>query len=370
MAKKLIRRYSLMVMLLLIVATSLRSQVLIIPEVQNTGAVFRQQLWSVVVNNASGQPQKAILVISVVDRNTSQVVLEANSMMLVFNAGVKRVTYNDLLPVTYTVASPGFGMDSRVNQPIPVGEYVACYKLLDATKNTTLASECVKIIAEPLSPPQLIQPENGSIVMEPRPVLTWTPPAPVYMFNSLSYDIIVSPLYDNQSAVEALQRNIPVMTTMSANNSILYPSTFTDLQPGKTYVWQVVAKDAGNYGGKSEVWTFTVMPDSVKQIINNASYVRIALNNQSEIASLHQGVLKVDYENRAGDESVEAVIEDMTDAKAKPVTFRLSLHKGQNLIVKDINKLGRFNEDHVYKLTIRNSKGQNAFLRFSAKYYF
>src|SRR4030095_14493257 len=112
-----------------------------------------------------------------------------------------------------------------LSQPLPVGEYLVCYKLTEAeNKILTLAKECIKINAEPLAPPQLIQPANEDIVPDPRPVFTWTPPAPVYMFNNLSYDIVVAPLYDKQSPQEALQRNIPAMVTVSANNSIAYPS--------------------------------------------------------------------------------------------------------------------------------------------------
>ena len=232
-----------------------------------------------------------------------------------------------------------------------------------------LASECMKIIAEPLSPPQLIQPEDKSVIVEPRPILSWTPPAPVYMFSSLSYDIVVSPLHEKQSPEEALQRNLPVLTTSSVNNSLGYPASYSTLESGKSYAWQVIAKDAGRFGGKSEVWTFTVMPDSVKSIIENASFIKIQ-DQRSEVVYLHQGTLKIDYTNMTKDSLVNAVIEDLSELKAKPVVFTIVVKQGQNMIRRDISRLGKLKKDHVYKINIRNQRGEVFFFRFVPKYYF
>ena len=64
-------------------------QVILLPEVQTSGIILKQQLWSVVINNLTGQTKKAILTVSVTDRLTSQPLLEAYSGILLLNAGVK-----------------------------------------------------------------------------------------------------------------------------------------------------------------------------------------------------------------------------------------------------------------------------------------
>lgn len=359
--------------LMFFTANALSAQVIIVPELQTNGIVLRQQVWSVLINNMTGQPVKAVLSVTVSDRNTSQLLLDASSGLLLISNGVKRVMYSDLSPVTYSLVTPGFGLDNRLNQPLPVGEYIACYRLLDIdNKNTVLASECVKVFAEPLSPPQLVLPENESVIMEPRPVLTWTPPAPVNMFANLGYDILVSPLFENQSPQEAIQRNIPVMTTYSTNNSILYPSSYTDLQPGKTYVWQVAAKDGNRFGGKSEVFQFTVIPDSVKKIISMAPYIKLDME-KPQVTVMQQGVLKLEYFNPLPDSTVKVEAYLITDKNSKgrqQISFDLKVKPGQNFLEYKLNNRIRLDESAVYEARLVNSRGEAWVMRFNPKYYF
>lgn len=371
MAIKSLRIFFLALLVMAFAATA-RTQVVIIPEIQAGGVMIKEQLWSAVINNLTGAAQNAVLYVTVTDRASSQVLLEANSNVILLKPGVKRVSYNELAPLNYAVTSIGFSSDRQFNQPMPVGEYLVCYRVFNNDgKKELLASECIKVVAEPLSPPLLIQPENKTVVMEPRPVMTWTPPAPVYMFNALSYDIIVSPLYDKQSPEEALQRNIPVMTTSSANNSILYPSTYTNLETGKTYAWQVVAKDAGRQGAKSEVWTFTVMPDSVVKIIENAIYVKL-VNQQPEVTVVHQGIVKIGYYNFLSDTLVRCSIRPVSGAGRgkQTVEMELPVRSGQNFIEYNINGKIRLNENTVYELKLVNGRREEWTMRFIPKRYF
>lgn len=371
MAKKLIQLYSIIIALCM--TTVLHSQVVLVPELQGSGIILKQQVWSVAINNLSAQPINSMLSITVTDRNTNQPLLQATSGMILLNAGLKRVTYNDLAPLNYSVAAAGFAMDRQLNQPLPVGEYLVCYRLTDIIKNLELVTECVKISSDPLAPPQLIQPADGSLIQDPRPALTWTPPAPVYMFNSLSYDIIVSPLYDNQSPQEALQRNIPVMTTSSTSNSILYPPSHTNLVPGRTYAWQVLAKDAANYGGKSEVWTFTVMPDSVSKIISDAPYVKMSAQ-RNDATVLHQNMLKMEYYNALPDSTVKGELYMITGGSSKQKRFAqnfvLKIRPGQNFLEHSISNRMRLSEGNLYEVRLTNSRNESLYMRFTPKYYF
>lgn len=358
---------------LLCVAIAGHSQVLLIPETQVSGVIIRKQLWSAVINNLSGSVKNTVLFVTITDRITSQVLLEATSNLIVLPPGIRRVSYNELAPLNYGVVTMGFSADRQFNQPLPVGEYLVCYRLFDnENKREVLVSECIKIAAEPLSPPLLIQPENKAVIMEPRPVLTWTPPAPVYMFNALSYDIIVSPLYDKQSPEEALQRNIPLMTTSSANNSIMYPSSYTNLEAGKTYAWQVVAKDAGRLGGKSEVWTFSVMPDSVAAIITGTPYISLT-REQAKVTVLHQGVFKAEYFNALADTTVIFELQKLTNnpVKGRQATrFELPVKAGQNFLEYNLNGKVRLDEISVYEVKLINSAREEWIMRFVPKYYF
>jgi hypothetical protein len=372
MAKRLIIKPAI-IFLLLIKPWLSPAQVMLMPEVQTNGVIMKQQVWSLLINNMTGQVVKANLSVSVIDRNTSQPLLQASSGILLLNTGVKRVMYNDLQPMNYTLAVSGFGMDRQLNQPLPVGEYLICYNLTDAeNKQLQLSNECIKVVAEPLAPPQLIIPEDDAVIPDPRPVLTWTPPAPVYMFNSLSYDIVVTPVYDKQSPQEAIQRNIPAMTTATTNNSLAYPSSYTNLAPGKKYAWQVVAKDAANYGGKSEVWTFTVMPDSVQKILSYAPYIKLQKQNP-DVTVLHQGFLKLEYFNTLPDSMITVEVYPIREKQGKQkamLSFELKVKPGMNFLEKAIRNKMRFNETEVYELKLTNSRKEYWYMRFNPKYYF
>lgn len=364
-----LRRFLYTWVLCICTGAVVKSQVIIVPEVQAAGVVMKQQMWSVMVNNLSGSARQATLFISVTDLLTSQPLMEATSNILTLPAGAKRLTFTDLSPINYSFAATGFSADRQLNQPLPVGEYMICYRIVDAAnKPEVLASECVKVLAEPLSPPQLILPERESVIMDKRPVLSWTPPAPIYMFASISYSVIVSPVLDKQSPEEAIQRNIPTMTTFSSNTSVSYPASFTNLESGKTYAWQVAAMDGNRYGGKSDVWTFTVMPDSVKRIVSSAPYTK--LEQQGSGSSIvHQGILKVEYINRYADSAIQLIIYKQGD-KRKPYSTELKVTPGQNLLEYNLNGRLKLDEEAIYFMQLINGRKEKWGMRFNVRNYF
>ena len=348
-------------------------QLLLLPEVQGGGIVMRHQLWSVVVNNLSMQTRKARLVVTVIDRNSSQTLLEANSGMLILPQGIKRYMYTDLSPLSYSIVAPDFGQESQSNKPLPVGEYIIVYRLIDLeNKNDVITSETVNIVADPLSPPQLVFPEDQSMITGVRPVFTWTPPGPLSMFRNLGYTIVVVPFFENQSPQEAVQRNIPVLTTVASKNSMPYPSAYSDLQPGKTYVWQVAATEAGRFSGKSEVFSFTVMPDSIVNIINNAPYIRV-IKDVPLMSVMHQGVLKIDFYNTTADSVVTIQVSRIIgDHKGKNNEFSFSakVKPGQNYIEHRLKNKVRLDEEGVYEVRLLNAENEAWMMRFTPKYYF
>lgn len=364
-----LRRFLFIGLTCLCGTAAVKSQVIMIPEVQAAGVIIKQQVWSVMINNLSGVSKQVMLQVSITDLQASQPLLEASSNLFTLGTGSRRVTFKDLSPVNYSFAAAGFSADRQLNQPLPVGEYTICYRLTDmGTKPEVIATECVKVLAEPLSPPQLILPEPAAVLLDKRPLLTWAPPAPVYMFTNLSYSIIVSQVLDKQSPEEAIQRNIPVMTTFATNTSVPYTSSFTNLESGKTYAWQVAAMDGNRYGGKSDVWTFTVMPDSVKQIISSASYFTLE-QHSTNVAIVHQGMLKMEYINRYADSTVQLVISKI-DEKRKPFTVELKVGSGQNLLEYNLNGRLKLDEAATYSVQLINSRKEKWGMRFNARKYF
>ncbi|MCR6720402.1 MAG: hypothetical protein NVV59_08920 [Chitinophagaceae bacterium] len=241
---------SLLLVLSMLISSQSKSQVIIVPETQTDGVILKQQLWTCLIQNAEAQAIQAVLVVSITDRLNSQVLSETSSSVISLPVGMKRVTIQDQAPLSFGVTSLGFAADRPLNQPMPVGDYQVCYRLVEYRgKQSVLASECIRFLSEPLSPPQLIQPEDGTTIIDPRPSLMWTPPTPVHMFTSLQYELKLVAVYDNQSAAEALQRNVPVIVMPTQVNSTAYPASYSNLEPGKKYAWQVTAMDGGRPGG-------------------------------------------------------------------------------------------------------------------------
>lgn len=337
------------------------AQVVLVPEVQAGGVIMKQQLWSFVVNNLTGAPMQATAHITVTDRVTGQTLVETSSGVLLLPSGTKRITYQEQSPLNYGIVSLGFAADRPMNQPLPVGEYQVCYRLLDrSAKNLLLAFECVKIQAEPLSPPQLIQPEDKTVILEPRPLLTWTPPAPVHMFTALGYEVKVAPLYKGQSPQEAMQRNIPVLVQPATQNVLAYPGSFTNLEAGKTYVWQVQATDAGRPAGQSDVWSFTVIPDSVVRIVSAAPFVKIK-ESSDVTTTMHQGFLKLEYFNDTPDSTVVLnVLPIGIGIKKRNVSFSTSvkIKPGLNLIEQNLNGRLKLPDQAMFEVQIQELSGR------------
>lgn len=348
------------------------AQVVLVPEVQAGGVIMKQQLWSFVVNNLTGASMQATAHITVTDRVSGQTLVETSSGVLLLPSGTKRITYQEQSPLNYGIVSLGFAADRPMNQPLPVGEYQVCYRLLDrSAKNLLLAFECVKIQAEPLSPPQLIQPEDKTVILEPRPLLTWTPPAPVHMFTALGYEVKVAPLYKGQSPQEAMQRNIPVLVQPATQNALAYPASFTNLEAGKTYVWQVQATDAGRPAGQSDVWSFTVIPDSVVRIVSAAPFVK-ADGSVSSTAVMHQGFLKLEYISTTTDSLLRINIAPQGVRKRKgfsSYTQEVSIRPGVNFLTVNLNGKLKLDEGLIYEVNVATPRGREQRLHFQQYNY-
>ena len=199
------------------------------------------------------------------------------------------------------------------------------------------------------------------------------PPTPFEMFTNLSYELLVTEVLPGQSATEAIQYNSPVYSRTNLSQPYeMYPSTFTKLDTGKLYAWQVVASNGLNYAAKTEVWTFSLKTDSVLAIISLAPYIRLNKKN-TEMSIAQQGMLKMEIINSLADTTGIFTVRDLSgdNEKANPVEFTVSLpvKPGENYIQYDMNVHKRLKKDHVYEVEYKNSLGETRFMRFYPAYY-
>ncbi|RZK24806.1 MAG: hypothetical protein EOO43_07170, partial [Flavobacterium sp.] len=229
------------------------SQVNINVQMPHAGMVQKERLWDVVLVNNNNTVLDVTLQLNLQNASTGQVVLSATTGNILLGKGAKIVKSNQLQPINYTYNLPDFSRNF-----LPMGAYLACYTVIDAgaRKEVPIAEDCIRFNIDPLSPPLLISPTDKSLLETPYPHFTWMPPAPFDMFTTLTYDLLVTEVLQGQSASEAIQYNSPIYSRSNLTQAYeSYANSFTKLDTGKIYAWQIIANNGLNYAAKTEIWT-------------------------------------------------------------------------------------------------------------------
>lgn len=242
-----------------------------------------------------------------------------------------------------------------------MGNYVACYRLVknDETLDA-LGEDCVSINIDPLSPPLLNTPADKSEIQTPYPQFSWMPPAPFDMFNNLSYDLLVTVLLPGQNASEAIQYNTPIYSRTNINQPYeTYASSFAKLETGKTYAWQVVAKNGLSYAAKTEVWTFMVKPTEQQKLNESDTYFLLDDNVVGVYKNIGN-VLHVRFYS-SNNYSGTFIFLDKEANVIKKITKQVVA--GDNYFDLDIS--GNFEQNNLYKCSITDIENKTHTLIFS-----
>lgn len=232
------------------------AQVTINAQLPSGGMMQKEQLWNLSLLNNQVKILEVNIKFSLQDAITNQEVMSASTGSFSLNQGVKLLTNETVQPIFYNYTTPEFSGNF-----LPIGTYIACYQLYQTQgeNEVIVANECMRFTIDPLSPPLLSAPNNKDSLSTPYPFFAWMPPTPINMFSNLTYDLIVTEVIDGQSPAEAIEFNTPVYTNTNLTQpNDRYPESFARLDTGKTYAWQVIARNGFSYGGKTTVWTFTV----------------------------------------------------------------------------------------------------------------
>lgn len=344
-----------------------RAQVNINIQMPPAGLIQKDQLWNLALVNNSTDVLDITMQLNLQDAATGQVVLTATTGNLLVNKGVKMIKSGDVQPVSYTYNLPDFA-----HNYLPMGNYVACYKVINtgARKETPVAEECIRFSVDPLSPPLLSNPPDKSTIETPYPQFTWMPPTPFDMFTSLSYDLLVTEILEGQSSSDAIQNNTPVYEKSNLSQPYEpYATSFTKLDTGKFYAWQVVAKNGLNYAAKTEIWTFKIAPPSwIKQLIEQTPYIKMKRDNP-EKGIAPNGIIKMSYTNETADTSVMVHLKEASTINKGDVVFEIKINRGENLLQKDIKKMIQTKEGTIYEASIINTRNEIWLLHFEVREY-
>jgi hypothetical protein len=346
---------------------SLLAQISIQPVLPLAGMVQKNNLWNIAITNTSNGNYDCRIELTLRDRLSGQEVLTATTGQFQVTTGAKQLNSTLLMPLQYNYISTN---TNRVDDFIPIGNYIACYRLTTLLKGP-LAEECVAFDVEPLSPPMLISPADSSALEVAPTQFSWIPPAPMNLFSRLDYEVVIAEIRPGQKATEAIQENLPFYTEPNIPiNNLTYKGTANNFEKDKWYAWQVVAKDDRSYAGKSEVWVFSVHNDPIeKMIVEQAPFIKMK-KSIPEKGIAPNGILKLSYINETTDSTAKIMIVDLSmQGEKKNHEFTVPLKTGENLIEYNLKKKFHLETGRVYEAQIINSRNEIWVMQFEIYQY-
>ena len=339
----------------------LQAQITVSVQLPPAGMIQKDQLWNVVLVNNSNTPLEVNVLLNLKDAITGQSVLSAGTRNILLSKGVKMLNVQDVQPVQYN-----YGMAGFPGNYLPLGSYIACYTISHVKNESveTLADECVRVNINPLSPPLLNAPTDKTVLQTLAPQLTWMPPVPLDMFDNLSYDVNIAEVLQGQSPAEAILYNTPVYvkshTKMPYEN---YPSSYSKLEAGKTYAWQVTARNGMNYAAATEVWTFSIAKDSTKTEPVSVSYILLKNNDESGVNYITGNNLYIKYYSFHKEH--ESVVRLLNAERKVIQEIKQKIIYGDNFFNFKLNN--RFHSGQVYLIEITDQQNNIYTASFSLK---
>lgn len=361
---------TIILMICLLPVCFCHSQVLIQPVLPPAGLTLKSQLWNISLVNISANPVEVSIEMTMVNVVNSQTVLTGKSKRITVNRGAKQLQPFELAPVAYTVGA-GFNIGPGPDAFLPIGIYRICYTVLvfDNDAYERLDPECETLEIEPLGPPELVNPRDSEHVEIDRPAFLWMPPSPYNLFTNLTYDWVLVEVQSIQSAGNAIQQNIPLLTMQNVPyNNLQYPLSAPALDSSKLYAWRVVAKDNKVAVATSETWTFKLKILGYDSTLVKGSHAYIKLKREENAAVfLCNGVLRFEYLNELNDNVIRYRLFDIGVKKRKEIklesdTIRVSF--GQNFINLDLTETTKMHDRHLYLFEILNYKDERWFMKF------
>jgi hypothetical protein len=354
-----------------LISLSVKCQVIMNLQLPPVGLVQKDQLWNMLITNTGNSSVTVHIELMMTDVATAQQVLGAVSKTFFLSPGSVQYNSGSLNPIQYNILSSSYNIDPGPGGFLPVGNFSLCYTVLlhnvDAVERIT--EDCETVYIEPLSPPQLVYPWDETAVESKLPTFSWLPPSPVSFFTNLRYDFDIVEIFPGQSAVDAIQQNIPVLHQPDLiSTSLLYPASAQGLDSSKTYAWRITAKSNGTVVSTSETWSFAVKQYQKITGLSSSGLPFARLSKDDEPGYTTQvNSLKFEYFNELRDSTWNITVNDLSIPGTAAVEIRwdtIPMQKGQNLVTLKLTDLSAFADKHLYYLELRNSRNEIWKLKF------
>ncbi len=350
-----------------------KAQVLLNLQLPQVGLHIKPQLWGCTLTNAGTQSVQVRIDLTMTDVAGSQQVMAASTSMITLPPGSRQLQANDLLPIQYNILNNGYGMTADPDGFLPVGNFVLCYNILQQANEgfDKVAEECETVEIEPIGPPVLLNPDNGSELYENHPVFSWLPPTLSNTGTNLLYSLTLVEISNGQAAADAIQQNMPLCPASNISGlSFAYPATAAPLDTAKTYAWQVTAYNNGLYTGRSEIFTFRLNSSEQPGVLTGSPvYTRLRQGDVLPFTVIN-GTLRIAYTHTAADTLVQLTIYDISKKENRPVVFTKTdqpVQRGDNYITLNLLDKAALRNGHLYVVELRNSVAETWALNFMYK---
>lgn len=319
------------------------------------------------VKFVSTQASRRMSLSVIVTELKSGKVLSIKTPAFSVNQGVNQVPVTAIRPAKVQFGGSKVATTVQQSGLLPEGEYEYCFALTPEQgyyDPEVPAEQCFTAEVIPFSPLSLIEPGNQDKLCEKRPLFSWQPSFPIVAGSS--YQLLLTEIKGNQSPLEALNYNLPIVNQSGIMSPVLpYPPSARELQAGKKYAWQVSLYKNQTVLNRSEVWDFMVdCKDSVENKIAAGNNFRnigdLSNGNFHEV----KGYLKFTLNNPYKEQDMHYNIVCITDPAKKIKRLpKVLLKNGVNQIAIDISNNG-FSDGYFYILSVELPNGDIKSLRF------
>jgi hypothetical protein len=338
-----------------------RAQVAVQFKMYPTSSFDLNDVWNQLITNY-GAPQNVIF--EGVIKAGPEEVARITTQSVLLNSGITTLLQTDVFIIDKWVKQD-YAYHNLINftNTLPYGNFEICFKVKDAATLIELTSQCSMAEISPTSPPLLISPLDNEEIYTNLPMFNWFPPAPILPDYNLIYDLKIVEVQNGQTPQDAIQFNNPVVLKQGITSTYYqYELSNLQLQYNKFYAWQVIAKNHVQIADGQSFYTDILSLSDVYVFIlrqqptaNPDECYHVPAEQINTVPVAAHKKLKILFYNT--DNSVGNLNYEITDASNAPVAVNqiLTLERGSNKFIVDLENVSGFQNNAEYTLTINNN---------------
>ncbi len=249
---------------------------------------------------------------------------------------------------------------------LPYGNYSICYTFIGTKIKSSVY--CTEVKSAPQLPPQLLNPPHTSVVNNTTPLLAWIPPMPDLNLNYL-YSVKLVELRDNQTCVQALQQNVPIVQERNFDGMQYQVTDINglNLEFGKNYCWQVGAYYKKNLLANTEIWQFKVDSSKIAtpSVEDGMPFYYVKQSLDAENLKVKQ-FIKIAFDNRLNSPNLRYSIRSEDGKEEVSLEQKaINLNAGINQISLDCKTMKNLKTNVPYIIEVYDENDNRYYCRFT-----